>query len=43
MGIGFLGLGFQPKWRQEDIPQVPKVIIALYYQIFEIILLFLVS
>ncbi|WJX60294.1 glutamate--cysteine ligase [Trifolium repens] len=25
MGIGFLGLGFQPKWRQEDIPQVPKV------------------
>ncbi|KAH1223360.1 Glutamate--cysteine ligase, chloroplastic [Glycine max] len=25
MGIGFLGLGFQPKWRLEDIPGVPKV------------------
>ncbi|XP_057443737.1 glutamate--cysteine ligase, chloroplastic-like [Lotus japonicus] len=25
MGIGFLGLGFEPKWRQEDIPRVPKV------------------
>ncbi|GAU20637.1 hypothetical protein TSUD_230510 [Trifolium subterraneum] len=25
MGIGFLGLGFQPKWRLQDIPQVPKV------------------
>ncbi|RHN53584.1 putative glutamate--cysteine ligase [Medicago truncatula] len=25
MGIGFLGLGFLPKWRQEDIPLVPKV------------------
>ncbi|OIV94908.1 hypothetical protein TanjilG_22105 [Lupinus angustifolius] len=25
MGIGFLGLGFQPKWRVEDIPRVPKV------------------
>ncbi|KAJ1416118.1 Glutamine synthetase/guanido kinase, catalytic domain [Sesbania bispinosa] len=25
MRIGFLGLGFQPKWRLEDIPRVPKV------------------
>ncbi|WJX54883.1 glutamate--cysteine ligase [Trifolium repens] len=25
MGIGFLGLGFQPKWKLQDIPQVPKV------------------
>ncbi|KAJ7952314.1 glutamate--cysteine ligase, chloroplastic-like [Quillaja saponaria] len=24
-GIGFLGIGFQPKWRLKDIPQVPKV------------------
>ncbi|XP_061337250.1 glutamate--cysteine ligase, chloroplastic-like [Gastrolobium bilobum] len=25
MGIGFLGLGFQPKWRLEDIRRMPKV------------------
>ncbi|XLU17974.1 glutamate--cysteine ligase, chloroplastic isoform X1 [Arachis hypogaea] len=25
MGIGFLGLGFQPKWKPQDIPRVPKV------------------
>ena len=24
MGIGFLGIGFQPKWRREDIPIMPK-------------------
>ncbi|XP_023532656.1 glutamate--cysteine ligase, chloroplastic-like isoform X1 [Cucurbita pepo subsp. pepo] len=24
MGIGFLGIGFQPKWRREDIPMMPK-------------------
>ncbi|MDA3933946.1 MAG: glutamate--cysteine ligase [Gammaproteobacteria bacterium] len=24
MGIRFIGLGFQPKWRREDIPWVPK-------------------
>ncbi|KAH0862377.1 hypothetical protein HID58_079588 [Brassica napus] len=24
MGIGFLGMGFQPKWRREDIPMMPK-------------------
>lgn len=24
MGIGFLGIGFQPKWRLEDIPIMPK-------------------
>jgi len=24
LGIGFLGLGFQPKWRREDIPWMPK-------------------
>ncbi|KAJ4912949.1 hypothetical protein Rs2_07570 [Raphanus sativus] len=24
MGIGFLGMGFQPKWRREDIPIMPK-------------------
>ncbi|KAG5144539.1 hypothetical protein JHK84_030082 [Glycine max] len=28
MGIGFLGLGFQPKWRLEDIPGVPKDFMA---------------
>jgi len=37
MGIGFLGLGFQPKWRLEDIPKVPKVnniyvVFYLFYQ-----------
>ena len=26
MGIGFLGLGFQPKWALSDIPIMPKVI-----------------
>ncbi|KAH0894538.1 hypothetical protein HID58_056967 [Brassica napus] len=24
MGIGFLGIGFEPKWRREDIPIMPK-------------------
>lgn len=24
LGIGFLGLGFQPKWGREDIPWMPK-------------------
>lgn len=24
MGIRFIGLGFQPKWRREDIPWMPK-------------------
>ena len=24
MGLGFLGLGFDPKWRREDIPWMPK-------------------
>ncbi|MDX8408318.1 MAG: glutamate--cysteine ligase [Mariprofundaceae bacterium] len=24
LGIGFLGLGFQPKWKREDIPWMPK-------------------
>jgi len=25
LGIGFLALGFQPKWRQSDIPWMPKL------------------
>ena len=25
MGIGFIGLGFQPKWERKDIPIMPKV------------------
>lgn len=24
LGVGMLGLGFQPKWRREDIPWMPK-------------------
>lgn len=24
MGLGLIGLGFQPKWRREDIPWMPK-------------------
>ncbi|HQV48585.1 MAG TPA: glutamate--cysteine ligase [Dokdonella sp.] len=24
MGVGFLGMGFQPKWRREDMPWMPK-------------------
>jgi len=31
MGIGFLGIGFQPKWRREDIPIMPKVWGFLYF------------
>ncbi|KAK6137464.1 hypothetical protein DH2020_028821 [Rehmannia glutinosa] len=30
MGIGFLGIGFQPKWRREDIPVMPKIATALF-------------
>jgi len=26
MGIGFLGIGFQPKWEIKDIPVMPKVV-----------------
>jgi len=24
IGVGFLGMGFQPKWRREDMPWMPK-------------------
>ncbi|KVG52273.1 Glutamate--cysteine ligase, GCS2, partial [Cynara cardunculus var. scolymus] len=24
MGIGFIGIGFQPKWERKDIPIMPK-------------------
>jgi glutamate--cysteine ligase len=24
LGLGFIGLGFQPKWRREDMPWMPK-------------------
>ena len=24
IGVGFMGIGFQPKWRREDIPVMPK-------------------
>ncbi|MBV8159043.1 MAG: glutamate--cysteine ligase, partial [Dyella sp.] len=24
LGIGFLGMGFQPKWRREEMPWMPK-------------------
>jgi glutamate--cysteine ligase len=24
MGIAFLGVGFDPKWRNEDVPRMPK-------------------
>jgi glutamate--cysteine ligase len=24
LGLGFLGLGFSPKWRQDDVPRMPK-------------------
>ncbi len=29
LGIGFLGLGFQPKWKREEIPWMPKARYAL--------------
>ena len=34
MGIGFLGMGFQPKWRREDIPIMPKVLFRLSLILF---------
>ena len=24
MGLGFLGMGFQPKWRRDEMPWMPK-------------------
>ncbi|KAF4353299.1 hypothetical protein F8388_026302 [Cannabis sativa] len=27
MGIGFLGIGFQPKWERKDIPVMPKLLL----------------
>ncbi|KAG8374892.1 hypothetical protein BUALT_Bualt10G0042900 [Buddleja alternifolia] len=30
MGIGFPGIGFQPKWRRENIPVMPKIATALF-------------
>src|SRR3546814_10370482 len=24
LGLGFLGMGFQPKWRREEMPWMPK-------------------
>lgn len=29
IGIGFLGMGFQPKWRREDMPWMPKARYAI--------------
>jgi glutamate--cysteine ligase len=40
MGIGFLGIGFQPKWALSDIPIMPKVIFSfkLGYLNFAVVL-----
>ncbi|PNY05995.1 glutamate-cysteine ligase [Trifolium pratense] len=35
MGIGFLGIGFQPKWERKDIPMMPKDEIAGRYEIMK--------
>jgi glutamate--cysteine ligase len=29
LGLGFLGMGFQPKWRREDMPWMPKARYAI--------------
>ncbi|MGB8378925.1 MAG: glutamate--cysteine ligase [Rhodanobacteraceae bacterium] len=29
IGLGFLGMGFQPKWRREDMPWMPKARYAI--------------
>ena len=34
MGIGFLGIGFQPKWRREDVPMMPKVYLSLSLSLY---------
>lgn len=35
MGIGFLGIGFQPKWGLKDIPIMPKVWLPFSYPLVE--------
>jgi gamma-glutamylcysteine synthetase len=38
MGIGFLGIGFQPKWERKDIPMMPKVVfLSPHFQVLELI------
>lgn len=39
MGIGFLGIGFQPKWELKDIPMMPKVgfLSPLIFQVLELV------
>ena len=36
IGIGFLGIGFQPKWGLKDIPIMPKVHPHLFSCIFDV-------
>lgn len=36
MGIGFLGIGFQPKWAIKDIPIMPKVLLIPLSMISEL-------
>ncbi|RWW35101.1 hypothetical protein GW17_00000106 [Ensete ventricosum] len=31
LGLGFLGIGFQPKWRLNDIPVMPKVSVFSWF------------
>lgn len=29
LGLGFAGIGFQPKWRVADVPIMPKVVLSV--------------
>lgn len=31
LGLGFLGIGFHPKWRLTDIPVMPKVSVFSWF------------
>lgn len=31
LGLGFLGIGFHPKWRLTDIPVMPKVSVLSWF------------
>lgn len=37
MQIGFLGIGFQPKWTRKDIPIMPKVCFTFFMHLYRVI------
>lgn len=43
MGVGFLGIGFQPKCEIEDIPIIPKVYLSFLLPTFQIVIVALLN